>query len=698
MKQSDLSYLHTVAGVDATLSEMMYGSGVLKGTVPSPEMFGVEEVSLSEKDAKAVLGTIADVTPFVGSAKAATELPEDAALVQDLMTAGYNEGDIKKMGLGGGLALLIGLGFLPGVKLAADVGKRAIKEGVEEAAGELGTQTRRAFGQDALISPQRQEQLDAAAELPASERRRFLKEANRPDQLVFHGASSMSKSPEINKIDRKISTGLSINISAKLQDVTRKNDEQGKPFFDNNMKSDEFVTRAKFIGLGIPVFDEVGEYTTMPVRLRKTNDGEIEIVQYNEETLMDEFVLDTIDKSFVSNLDQMDRTAGNLRIALTERLNDLSKEFSAVPSGKSRKDKIRQGGFDPFDTFEGAVGMGGMTRGSHAELSAKALSTSVDPGVSMKPAFAGTDPENIVYSRLPRDRVRDMTPEEYVKQTAFRERKLADELPLKEGEVGYRLPKSIHLEDEIAVTRPEELDVKSLTDDPYLVTRPVTLDAPSDEFVGPMKQVGAEKSLLDLVKGQQKEVESLLFSMSNIATVRHGVPLDHIKQNKKYRPAGSNKVTESAQRKAYDMVRSILSRSEGLGKYARGQGTGDTYDNLMDDIMLNKYGDDESDFYRVIEALAEHLPEGSQRKTHMQGLLKVATALKDKPVQGAESMARQDLRNLPDNYLRDVIYKGKAKDDDEIDDLLRDAGYRDLKRLMMIGTQNMNRGGLMTPR
>ena len=339
-----------------------------------------------------------------------------------------------------------------------------------------------------------------------------------------------------------------------------------------------------------------------------------------------------------------------------------------------------------FDTFEGARGLAGMTRGSHAELAAKALSTSVDPGVSMKPAFAGTDPANVVYARLPREQVRDMTPEEYIEQTSARTQKLADALPLKEGEVGYRLPKSIHLEDEIAVTKPEELDVKSLTQDPYLVTRPVTLDAPSDEFVGPMKQVGAEKSLLDLVKGQQKEVKKLLNDIEFINSSNTGVPLHRIQDS------------VAAQRQAYDKVREILTQAEGLGKYARGQGTGDTYDNLMDDIMLNKFGDDESNFYRTIETLAESLPAGSQRKTHMEGLLKVATALKDKPIESAASKARQDLRNLPDNYLRDVIYKGMASADDEIDNILIDASYRDLKRLMMIGTQNMNRGGLMTPR
>ena len=660
MKRSELAYIQDTDNADEM--EMSFADKRKAGIALTPE----ERRQEFKEGIGQVFSIGTDLMPFVGSAKAAADLPEDISLAQDLLDAGYQEGDIKKMGLGGAMAILTGIGFIPGIKLAADVGKRAIKEGVEEAAEELSSQTRRAFGQEAMITPTRQAQIDLAATMPASERRRFLKEVNRPDQLVFHGAKSISESPELNKINSKINTGLNVNISDRLQDATRKNDEQGRPFFDNNMKSDEFVTRAKFIGLGVPVFDEVGEYTTIPVRLRKSDDGGIEVVQYNEETLVDEQVLDRLNESFVSGIDQLDNSGGRLRIALTDKLNQLSKELSAIPSGRSRKDKITERGFDPFDDFKGAVGMGGMTRGSHAELTARALSTSVDPGVSMKPAFAGTDPENIVYSRLPRDRVRDMTPAEYVKQTAFREKKLADELPLKEGEVGYRLPKSIHLEDEIAITRPEELDVKSLTDDPYMVN-PTT-------------------SLLDLVKGQQKEVQKLLNDIEFINSSNTGVPLHRIQDS------------AAAQRQAYAKVREILTQAEGLGKYARGQGTGDTYDNLMDDIMLNKYGDDESNFYRTIQTLAESLPAGSQRKTHMEGLLKVATALKDKPIQGAESMTIQDLRNLPDNYLRDVIYKGKAKDDDEIDDLLRDAGYRDLKRLMMIGTQNMNKGGLMTPR
>lgn len=669
MKQSDLSYLHTVSGID---EQFVSPEDMMDYTTEFDIMDRGEETEEQAaarreeagKLAGGLTGAIADITPFVGTAKAATELPEDTGLIKDLIASGYTEGDLKKMGLGGGMALLTGLGFLPGVKLAADVGKRAIKEGVEEAADELGTQTRRAFGQEALISPQRQAQLDAAARLPASERRRFLKEVNRPDQLVFHGAGSLSESPELIKLENKIEKGISENINLRLQDITRKKDEQGKTIFDNAMKSDEFVKNSEFAGINIPIFDEAGEYSTMPVRLRKNKEGDIEIVQYNEETLQDEQVIDKLNESFVSGIDALDNSGGRLRIQIGNKLSEISKELSATPEAKSRKAKIRESGFDPFSEFQGAVGMAGKTRGAHAELSAQALSTSVDPGVSMKPAFAGTDPENIVYARLPREKVRDMTPEEYAQQTSS-SGSLARDLPLGEGQVGYRLPKSIHLEDEIAVTRPEELDVKSLTDDPYMVN--------------------PETSLLDLVKDQQKEVKKLLNDIEFINSSNTGVPIHRIQDS------------AAAQRQAYDKVREILTQAEGLGKYARGQGTGDTYDNLMDDIMLNKFGDDESNFYRTIVTLAESLPKGSQRKTHMEGLVKVATALKDKPIQGARKMARQDLRNLPDNYLRDVVYKGMG-DADEVDNLLADAGYRDLKRLMMIGTQNMNRGGLMTPR
>lgn len=719
MKRSELAYLQDTDNSDELTEEQLrrkypfsYGQREVKGA-------GIE--GFKEGVTQAVdLAT--DIMPFVGSAKAATELPEDVALVQDLIAAGYEEGDIKKMGLGGTMAVLTGLGFVPGVKLAADVGKRAIKEGVEEAADELGTQTRRAFGQEALISPQRQAQLDAAAGLPASERRRFLKEANRPDQLVFHGTGSMSDSPEINVINEKIKKGLEYNVDDRVRNMNHPALDSYKP----GMKSDEFAKKSEYAGLYIPIFDDKGEYATMPVRFRKTVDGELEIVQINEDTLVDEQVLHTIDADLVNILDRSSEPARFLSSQVRDDMRKISADLSAEPTGRTRKEQLRDQGFDPYREdaggrkFLGAQGMAGFTEGKHMEFRDPALSTSIDPNVSMKPSFGDKNPENIVYARVRPEEVRTMTPEEYTGQTRFGS-ELASDLPLGPGQIGYRLPKSLHLEDEIAVTRPEKLEVKSLTDDEYTVTRPVTQVAARKEMpppvrrgatiktggvpVGPMPltEVGKRQTLLDLVKDQQKEVEKLLFDLDTINSALDGVPLYKITDlDETVDIHKARKIRTAAQRQAYDKVREILNQAQGLGKYARGQGTGDTYDNLIDDIMLAKMSSFKpSGLYNTIEALAEELPQG-QRREHMRGLLMVAKMLKEKPAEDAATRSRQALRNLSDKTLRDVVYKNDVSNvSPEQARIIMSGdqlGYRDLKRLLMIGTENMNRGGLMTPR
>lgn len=679
MKRSELAYLQDTDNADELTKEQSERKYMLSNR----EVKGAGIEGFKEGMTQAVdLAT--DIMPFVGSAKAATELPEDVALVQDLIAAGYEEGDIKKMGLGGTMAVLTGLGFLPGVKLAADVGKRAIKEGAEEAADELSTQTRRAFGQEALISPQRQAQLDAAAQLPASERRRFLKEANRPDQLVFHGAESMAGSPEMEVIKEKIKKGLEYNVDDRVKNMNHPALDSYKP----GMKSDEFAKKSEYAGLYIPIFDDKGEYATMPVRFRKTVDGELEIVQINENTLVDEQVLRTIDADVVKLLDESSEPARLLSAQVRDDMRKISKDLSAEPTGRTRKEQLRDEGFAPYQEdasgrkFTGAVGMAGFTEGKHMEFRDPALSTSIDPNVSMKPSFGGKDPENLVYARVRPEQVRRMTPEDYETQIRFGS-ELARDLPLGPGQIGYRVPKSLHVEDEIAVTRPEELDVKSLTDDPYMVN--------------------PETSLLDLVKGQQKEVEKLLFDLDTINSPLDGVPLHRIEYlDETVDSSKAKELRAAAHRQAYAKVREILTQAQGLGKYARGQGTGDTYDNLIDDIMLNKMSTTEpSGLYNTIEALAEHLPAG-QRREHMRGLLMVAKMLKDKPTEDAGTRSRQALRNLSDKTLRDVIYKGDISNvTPEQASIIMNGdslGYRDLKRLLMIGTENMNKGGLMTPR
>ena len=263
----------------------------------------------------------------------------------------------------------------------------------------------------------------------------------------------------------------------------------------------------------------------------------------------------------------------------------------------------------------------------------------------------------------------------------------------------------MHLEDEIAVTRPEELEVKSLTDDEYTVTSPVTQVAARDVPVGPMQltEVGKRQTLLDLVKDQQKEVEKLLFDLDTINSELDGVPLYKITDlDETVDIQKARAIRTAAHRQAYDKVREILNQAQGLGKYARGQGTGDTYDNLIDDIMLAKMSSFKpSGLYNTIEALAEELPQG-QRREHMRGLLMVAKLLKEKPAEDAATRSKQALRNLSDKTLRDVVYKNDVSNvTPEQARIIMSGdqlGYRDLKRLLMIGTENMNRGGLMAPR
>ena len=651
---------------------------------------------------KEAVDVVTDFLPVIGTAKAAAELPEDVSLIQDLMEEGYSEGDIKKLGLGGGLAIVTGLGFLPGVKVGADIAKRGIKEGIESAAEETVSQTRRAFGQDALITPQRRKQLEEAAQMPASERRRYLKEVNRPEPMVFHGAPSMLDDPAEDVFDAKHYQAKVDNIQDPLYEMLDKHPKGVRA------STDEFVEATQFAGIKIPIMkDASGQYDDIPVRLRKRDDGGIDIVEYDDETMQDIGVLDTFGAKGIKSLDTIYPDPGRqLRQDLISRLELISERRSATPDFRSRKSRLREEGFEPYGKgdpgegeFQGAYGMAGETSGEHHELKFKGLSTSLDPGVSMKPTFGGTNPEKVVYATVPRDKVRSLTPEEYDFMTRYgvRAEDAKAHAPLGERQIGYRLPKSLHLEDEIAVTKPEQLDVKSLTDDPYIVTRPTTLDAPSEEFVGPMKQVGKEQSLVGLVQEQQKVVEGL-YDKINYMTEQ--IKPSAIKANEDTLGVLRGEVRKMPVRvKAYNEVRKMLSDMQGLGKYTRGEGTGDTYDNMFDNLFFND-ASKPTDFYEVVKALEESLPEGSQRQQNMRGLMVIAGHMEDRDFLTATDTAKQAFRNVPDNVLYDVVFKGKITDDvtPEIARKIMQEpmGRADLKRLMFLATQNMNRGGLMT--
>jgi len=80
---------------------------------------------------------IADVTPVIGEIKAAYELPDDLSYAFELIESGYDQGDLRKMGLGGAFSVLSAMGIIPLVKYGAKPAKTAVKSFAETFDDEL---------------------------------------------------------------------------------------------------------------------------------------------------------------------------------------------------------------------------------------------------------------------------------------------------------------------------------------------------------------------------------------------------------------------------------------------------------------------------------------------------------------------------------------------------------------------------------
>ena len=78
---------------------------------------------------------VADITPVIGDIKAAYELPNDLSYAFELVERGYEERDLKKMGLGGAFATLSAMGIIPAVRIGAKAGKEAIKASIKAPEG-----------------------------------------------------------------------------------------------------------------------------------------------------------------------------------------------------------------------------------------------------------------------------------------------------------------------------------------------------------------------------------------------------------------------------------------------------------------------------------------------------------------------------------------------------------------------------------
>jgi hypothetical protein len=444
------------------------------------------------------------------------------ALAEDLLRSGYDEGDIKRMGLGAGFTALIALGFIPGVKVAADVAKRTIKEGVTSGAEELTTQTARAFGvgpdkQKNLITDERQKQLDAAAKLPANERRAFLKAANRPTPKIFHAQPT-------HGLDTEIQHGNQFVIAIEEMDASRKKFlennkyvifryDEGTDDTNLNIPLSAFEGRVQDDGRLSPAFGEGIEESTLvsgtdegvfrrqeerDVFARREGDafkvflgyrlaGDVGPTSVTEEVMLPiRKNADGEDAIFYSDFEDV------IAQSVEERKNALPSYEDMGYTYPTKAEQLEAEGFMAFDEYRKAGG----EKGRHSELDMFAISTARDPSVAMKGGFADRDLGNVLVADYPIERpIADMPPELYAR--AYGEGPIG----MSRGELiaaaareraGISLPKSVHLESEIAFQNPEDLDLRRLSTEPKIV------DEPLDEVVSTYGRTPTLESAADL--------------------------------------------------------------------------------------------------------------------------------------------------------------------------------------------------------
>jgi len=704
------------------------------------------------KLAKNLVGMAADMTPFVGGAKAATELPDDLSYAKALVAEGYDEADIKKMGLGGAFTALSILGLLPGVKIGTDIAKAGIKSSTK-------TQM------DNLITPKRADQLEKAKSLPKEERRQYLKDVNRPIPKVFHGSPEMSKITAVTqdeldntlvKMARHVETNKNSLLDSLIdpdkykppkkkafpKNSTQEQREQIRYQYEKNRSIAKNKARKDRVSLD-ELLSGPSVYITKPVKpvggkaseymadegvlsYEKSQpdfEGDLGFIHLKVDDKVRGTILIGADGK-VSTQDLLEKfNEFNQREARKSGLMDLAVQGMDEPASKA--EKLVQEGFQSYDDFEGDLGLGRReSRGEHMELDKKMLSTSRDPLVSLKEGFGEFNPANVVYADLPRREVKGLSGADYTDARNYREAsKLSDE-PL-------GLPKSDHLEAEVALSKPEQLGpIKRLSDkDKYVGPSANRSDLP-EEFYSYRRMFeegvlqgdksraeiadafrAKEKKIVNAVNrdiGKLKTVEEKVFAGQQIANSlkrREQLLTRPIKDDyyfpKNMRKTPSQKVIAN---KYYDDVKSYFNDLQSLGQFTEQYGARGTYDKLLEGLSKHggMLGDIESNLFFIRKDLPKEKAENLKiiynilhRRSTMSSN---AELMSDTAGRGMSNKQLLKSAKGDNNKILSFGSRGAAEEVTNIvgdSDFINDLDYNDLKRLLFLTTQKMNRGGLM---
>lgn len=749
------------------------------------QMYGIDAVKFDEEEAKATAGIIADMTPFVGGAKAAYELPEDLDYAKELLEQGYGEADLVKMGLGGAFGALTFLGFIPGVKIGTDVVKAGIKSSVKDSVKPSVKDQ-----MDNLITPKRAEQLEKAKSLPADERRQYLKDVNRPQRNVFHGARNIGEKSRVGekiKASKEAFTkGLDYSKRhldtvfvdfdklespkrlkkpldpLKQQAVRDKQRKLTDAAYAKAQRKNISVEDLQALSLNItyakPVkySDSVEHYmedralvfSKSPYEGKQT----IEIRDTSRGDLLGELSIKK-DKIFGGEKVSVEDIKSIISDYENELIQNTGIYQMEIPKYAVKGEQLEKEGFAPYTAeeaalskrrgrFEGDESSFGSASGKHREMgSINALSTSYDPLVSTKNVFGNYDLSNVVTAKEPKD-IYNLTPLEYQRLSRDLDDIETKELKNKIQGKSLRLPKSSHLENELAIQKPSQLQnvnrlSKESSDYSVLdnslsyfnndLRKELTIPGSTKGTLNRKELDGVDEktgyqTLLDF--GEDKMGPGVLrkgtIKKTSLAErVTEGQKLvNRITSNvSSLRPVKVDNVEYSASygNKYYSNFKSTINDLISLGKYTENTGARGTFDNVLKSNFTGK-STAASNVVDGMREAADVLPQGEKRNNLymtsniLEAIGKASETPKRQTRRITKDMSDKDLldglktlqivnmetRNAAYdklNYKAQEIYANFSNMLDTGDST--GLSYTDLKRMLFLMSDKLNRGGLM---
>jgi len=428
---------------------------------------GVEPVTIKD-----VRDFALATAPITGDVIAFKDAPEDYTRAYELLQAGYGERDLIKMGLGGAFTGLITMGLIPGLGFVSRMGKNmlrqmaidAFKKGDRKTGTEILVNTsdyvKKELGDkfNKNISTKRQSQIkEIKKQYIGKERKKRIKMLDKPEKvLLYHGTSmgQFTASPKVGTyIDKdfqanQLATTFRDNSKIFTEMVDANN---GNPIIDINtygMKTGKDVDEIdKYAGAKIkfPVLTTIDATRTGSMKPVEVPTVLLDTIRLEPNAEAGEVYLKGMGAPFneyegetygvVKLLDNNKVDLRDIETELTKRNRQDIKEV--VDLDKTFIDNLARRGFDVYDeSGKTYIGMGARKPPAHAELGTQALSMSLDPITSSKPAFTtpgvagrytevgdmsvGTDEmgrtiENLVYAELPYGKFKSMTPDDYNK-------------------------------------------------------------------------------------------------------------------------------------------------------------------------------------------------------------------------------------------------------------------------------------------